>query len=201
MTDQASGADADFEVSVHWLTKFGPYSSREQVIRLAAEGVTVKAGRGRYFAGRSLGNLWRRELDKQNVAQTEVDDPYKQAQIDNLRSKTRINDLELAKLESELMPVVQHIEQMAELSKFFATFLNTLPDVLEQSAGLSPEQVVQLARKISHLRGELYKNAVSVVVPDEQPVVRAERGSGDAGESAAPEAGQRKRKRSRKSAD
>lgn len=201
MSEQPKAAEPDFEVSVHWLTKFGPYSSREQVIRLAADGVTVKSGRGRYYAGLSLRNLWRRELDKQAAASLDDEDPYKQAQIDNLRSKTRLNDLELAKLEGELMLVSQHVEQMAELSKFFATFLDTLPDVLEQSAGLSPEQVSELARKIAHVRGDLYKNALSIVVPDKQPVVGADGGGGDAGNPAPAKARQGKRKRDSKPAN
>jgi hypothetical protein len=201
MARKPKAAEPDFEVSAHWLTQFGPIASAEQIARLAAEGVTVKAGYGRYLAGLSLLNLWRRALEQQAAAQFEEDDPFKQAQIDNLRSRTRINDLELAKLEGELMPVAQHVEQMADLAKYFATFLDTLPDVLERSAGLAPEQVAELVRKVTSVRADLYKNALSIVLPDKQPVVGAAGSGGNARNSASAKAGQGKRKRNSKPAD
>ncbi|NUX55934.1 DUF1441 family protein [Paraburkholderia youngii] len=195
-------AEPDFEVSVHWLVQFGPYSSREQVIRLANEGVSVRSdARGRFYAGLSLQNLWRRELEKVTAEQLDADDPLKQAQIDNLRSRTRMNDLELAKLESELMPVAQHVEQMADLAKYFATFLDTLPDVLERSAGLTPEQVSELVRKVTSVRADLYKNALSIVLPDKQSVVGPARGSGKPRNPASAKTGQSKRKRDSEPAD
>ncbi|WP_217497399.1 DUF1441 family protein [Trinickia violacea] len=201
MAREPKAAEADFEVSAHWLTQFGPVASIEHVARLAADGVTVKTGRGRYLAGMSLRNMWKRELEIRTETQFEQDDPFKQAQIENLRSRTRINDLELAKLEGELMAVSQHVEQIADLSKFFATFLDTLPDVLERSAGLTPEQVSELARKITSVRADLYKNALSVVLPDKQPVVGPDGSSGNAGDSSPAKARQGKRKRNSKPSD
>ncbi|WP_311734851.1 MULTISPECIES: DUF1441 family protein [unclassified Paraburkholderia] len=165
---KATAAEPDFEVTAHWLTQFGPIATVEQIARLAAEGVTVKASHGHYFAGLSLRHLWRRTLDQQAEARFD-DDPLRQAQIDSLCSRTRINDLELSKLEGELMPVAQHAEQMADLAKYFATFLDTLPDVLERSAGLTPEQVSELVRKVTSVRADLYRNALAIVTPDKQP--------------------------------
>ncbi len=199
--DDTAQASADFEVSVQWLVEFGPYSSREQIIRLANEGVTVKAARGLYLAGLSLRNLYQRELDKVKDAQLDDADPYRQALIDNLHAKTRLNELELARLEGELMPVSGHVEQMAEMAKFFATFLDTLPDVLERSVALTADQVAELVRKITSVRADLYKNALSLVIPDKQPVERAAGSGGDDGDSPAAEAKPRQRKRSRKPAD
>ena len=113
----------------------------------------------------TLRNLYRREFEKITEQQASPDDPLKAAQVENLRARTKLTDHEIAQSESELMPVAGHIEQMSALRAYFAQFLETLPETLRQAASLDPAQMAELDRTVSHVRAELYKDALQIVRP------------------------------------
>lgn len=61
------------------------------------------------------------------------------------------------------MPVAGHIEQMNALRAYFAEFLETLPEALRQAASLDPAQMVELERRVSGVRADLYRDALQTV--------------------------------------
>ncbi|MNR49543.1 hypothetical protein D3C85_1689340 [compost metagenome] len=82
-----------------------------------------------------------------------------------------------------------------------ATFLDTLPDVLERSAGLSAAQVTKLQSKMAAVRADLYEDALSVVLHGKPSQRWSNASSPDTGAAAPAEAKQGQRKRRSKPAD
>lgn len=67
--------------------------------------------------------------------------------------------VELEVSNGKLIPVAE--VEMAEFVKRAVQFLQTLPDILERDAGLTPEQVQRTQDCIDRLRGQMYEAQVA----------------------------------------
>lgn len=67
-------------------------------------------------------------MEKQGDTKGSIEDLLKQAQIDNFNARTRSTELDIAEREGELMLASAHVDQINDIVKYFATFLDTLPD-------------------------------------------------------------------------
>jgi len=79
------------------------------------------------------------------------------------QSEARRLDVEMTT--GQLIPAAEHEADLADMTKEFVQFLETLPDVMERDCGLSPEQVTAMSESVDRTRESFYQRIVAS--PDE----------------------------------
>ena len=136
--------------------------------QLAVEGVLFKSGVSSFLFFESLVSYHSKVNKKQEPKEKDA------AQIANLNAKTALNNIEIAKLEKELVPIADVITSFVAVIKPVSDLLSDLPDIIERKTGAAPDVVNAVSREIdAHrlvmfekldavLNGNLYEASVTV---------------------------------------
>ena len=96
-----------------------------------------------------------------NVPAADDDEEF---DFEKLPAKERLDwvksEHELMKLKEragELIPVEDVREEFSDMVKMMVTYLETLPDILERDAGLTPQQVEHVVKSSDKLRQQMYE--------------------------------------------
>ena len=79
----------------------------------------------------------------------------------NLYWQSELRRMEAEQLAGRLVWAEDCRNEMVYLVKITTVFLETLPDVLERDAGITPEQMAALDKTIRSLREDLYQKAIA----------------------------------------
>jgi hypothetical protein len=75
------------------------------------------------------------------------------------QSEARRLDVEMTT--GQLVPAAEHEADLADMTKEFVQFLETLPDVMERDCGLAPEQVCAMSESVDRTRESFYQRIVA----------------------------------------
>lgn len=89
-------------------------------------------------------------------------DPLKRANYELTLRKVRREDLGMAISERQLITEDEHRAVLAKTISSVVTFLDTLPDRLERTGGISGHKVQELRGQMDALRDEIYESLVAL---------------------------------------
>ena len=85
------------------------------------------------------------------------------AQIENLRAKTALANIEIATIEKELVPIADVITSFVAVIKPVSDLLSDLPDIIERKTGAAPDVISAVSKEIDAHRIVMFEKLDAVL--------------------------------------
>lgn len=140
---------------------------RASIFNLQRDGVVVKWPDGSYDIFKSMANyikwLQPRAKGRPNSNTDGSLSERDQAQVDNLRAKTELANIEIDTLKGQLIPLNDVVSTCVAIIKPAADMLSDLPDTIERVTGAGAEVITAIGKVIDEQRLVMFERLDSVV--------------------------------------